>query len=152
MLVFMAFAAEAAPVACNFKGSNGGYNGRVTAEYVTAAVVKMEEEKRAAAELRAPEPTSTAGRLVFVVYRPAIELADAKNYLIVLESAGVELLRYQPEPRVSVGKAMYGWTNAIVVVPEGWTAEAPLDVHLADKVFATRCDWRVSAGVLTRAQ
>lgn len=145
MLVLLAFQAEAAPSYCTLKG------GRVTAEWISGERAKADEAKHAAAEMRPPNPTPANGLLVFGISRVTIDAADASNYLVVLESGGVELLRLDPEPRVASPALGTMWANTIVVpVPDTWTAAAPLEVHVADKLFPKRCDWRVTAGELVR--
>lgn len=148
-MLFLAFAAEAA-VPCNFEKSNGRYGGRATAEYVSPAEAQAAEAKQAAAEMRPPGPTPAAGLLIFRVYRVAIEMADASMYVIVLERDGAEVLREEPTPRMSTGHATLGWTNSIAVeIPPG---DGPLDVHVGDKVYASRCDWRLDVGGLVKVK
>ena len=149
-MLFLAFAAEAAPVPCNFHHANGRYGGRVTAEYISPTQAAADEAKQAAAEMRPPGPTPPAGLLIFRVYRVAIEMADASMYVVVLERGGVEVLREEPEPRMSSGHATLGWTNSIAVeIPPG---DGPLDVHVGDRVYASRCDWRLGEGGLVKVK
>lgn len=157
MIALAAAVAVAGPTDCKVRSPTGGFGGRTLIEYQLGHKAVEEEARHAAAEMREPRPMPANGFVTIRVERATIELANAANHLVVIESAGVEIVRVEPEPDVAnlpttgyLGGS-YWWNLLVVPIPDG--VAFPLTVHAADRVFAHRCTWTLTDwGGVTRVK
>ena len=146
MLLLLPAEAKKVPV-CWIKTSKGiVYDGRTTVTFVSGEEAAAREAKRAAATMEPPLPTPKNGWVEVHIERLTIGLADLGNQVFVIEGAGQELLRREPEPDVANTPNRplpWWWNTAIVPMPD--EIAYPLVFWAADSVLAHRCGWMIEA-------
>lgn len=147
-LVLSAGASESCPV---------GAIGSTSIEFITGARAAEREAERATAEMRAPIPTPPLGAVVARIERIDGQLANPAGQVVVFDSGGMQIGRFQPESEapelpwandwlmgVRGGEAGgLWWKTFVALIPEG--AAFPVVVHVVDKAAAIRCTWSLAA-------
>lgn len=124
--------------------SGKSYRGRTWIDLIDGEEASAREAARAEAEMRPRDSTPIHGMVYLHVERSSIDLANASNQLIIIESGGQQIVRYEPEPDVAElpgGLYRYWWNTFVIPIPDD--AQFPLTVHETDWALAHRCSWTI---------